>query len=407
MMRALLIGMVCLACSSGTQTLARERGDTSGTPDPAFPDDLLEPWHGGPAYYGKWPRGLSTDAAYFPIGVWMQNPANARRFRDAGINLFLGLWEGPTEEQLAGLASEGIRTICDQAGVWQSHVTNSLIAGWLSEWGPDNAQERADGGYDPCIAPSEVTARLRNITVRDSTRPTLLGFGRGVADPEWVGRGECTGRTEMYAEYARDADIVAFNSYPVNSRQELSLVAQGVDNLRAYTNYRKPVFVTLEASSIDGVVRPTPLQIRAMVWMVLIHGAAGIHYYCHHFAEPFNETDCLDDAATELALTALNQQLRELSPVLNRPSVVNGIRVTAAGANSRVDVMLKRQADATYVFAVEMNGRATSVSFALDRFPALASAQILEEPRAIEVVNGTFTDELPAYGARAYRIFAR
>ena len=31
---------------------------------------------------------------------WMQNPVNATRFRDAGINLFIGLWNGPTEEQL-------------------------------------------------------------------------------------------------------------------------------------------------------------------------------------------------------------------------------------------------------------------------------------------------------------------
>jgi hypothetical protein len=398
-----------LACSSrGAQTLAWETaGGAPGIADPAFPGDQLEPWHGGPTYYGKWPRGLSTDAAYFPLGVWMQNPANARRFRDAGINLFLGLWEGPTEAQLAGLLSEGVRTICDQKGVWERHLEDSTIAGWMADWGPDNAQERDDGGYDPCIPPSEVTANVRAIAANDATRPVLLGFGRGLADSEWVGRGECTGRTDMYAEYAREADVLGFHSYPVDSKQDLSLVAHGVDHLREYTEYRKPVFALLEASIIDESPRPTPAQIRAMVWMALVHGAAGIQYYCHHFTEPLNETDCLDDAPTERTLTAINRLIRELAPVLNRPSVINGVAVRVSGVGNRVDVMLKRQADATYIFAVEMNGRATTATFELTRFSPAATAQVLEENRTIEVASGAFTDELPAYGARVYRVVPR
>ena len=40
---------------------------------------------------------------HFPIGVWLQNPANAPRFRAAGINTFVGLWQGPTEAQLDAL----------------------------------------------------------------------------------------------------------------------------------------------------------------------------------------------------------------------------------------------------------------------------------------------------------------
>ncbi|HET9957959.1 MAG TPA: hypothetical protein VFQ61_25855 [Polyangiaceae bacterium] len=406
------VAIVALACSSGTQTLAweGEGQGSAGSPgivDPAFPEDLLEPWHGGPSYYGKWPRGLWTDTAHFPIGVWMQNPDNAQRFRDVGINLFLGLWEGPTDEQLAGLLEQGVRTICDQKGVWQSHLEDSTIAAWMSEWGPDNAQERAGEGYDPCIPPSDVTATIREIAARDATRPVLLGFGRGLADPEWVGRGECTGRTDMYPEYAREADVVGFHSYPVNSSQQLLLVAQGVDNLREYTDHRKPVFALLEAASIDGKVRPTPEQIRAMVWMVLIHGAAGIHYYCHHYADPFNETDCLDDAPTASTIASLNRLIGQLAPVLNRPTVTNGVMVRLVNSGNRVDVMLKRQADATYLFAVEMLGRATSVTFELQRFPAAAQAQVLESERSLDVTNGVFIDQLPAYGVRVYRVVPR
>jgi hypothetical protein len=120
-----------------------------------------------------------------------------------------------------------------------------------------------------------------------------------------------------------------------------------------------------------------------------------------------NETDCLDDAPTERTLTALNRLIRELAPVLNRPSVINGVSVRVSGTGGRVDLMLKRQADATYVFAVEMNGQATTVTFELARVSAAATAQVLDENRTIEVAEGAFTDEFPAYGARVYRVVPR
>ena len=61
--------------------------------------------------YAEWSNGPSPDADYFPIGVWLQDPANAARYRAAGINLYVGLWQGPTEEQLAALAAAGMRVI--------------------------------------------------------------------------------------------------------------------------------------------------------------------------------------------------------------------------------------------------------------------------------------------------------
>ena len=44
--------------------------------------------------YAQWKNGPSTNADYFPIGVWVQNPKNAERYKAAGINLFVGLWRG-------------------------------------------------------------------------------------------------------------------------------------------------------------------------------------------------------------------------------------------------------------------------------------------------------------------------
>ena len=61
-----------------------------------------------------WSRGPSSDAGYFPIAVWLQSPDKAQRYRDAGFNTYVGLWQGPTEQQLAGLKRAGIQVFCEQ-----------------------------------------------------------------------------------------------------------------------------------------------------------------------------------------------------------------------------------------------------------------------------------------------------
>ena len=69
----------------------------------------------------QWKNGLPESPDYFPIGVWLQSPDNARRYADAGFNLYVGLWEGPTEKQLAALTAAKMRVICEQNEVGLAH----------------------------------------------------------------------------------------------------------------------------------------------------------------------------------------------------------------------------------------------------------------------------------------------
>src|SRR5689334_17072597 len=66
------------------------------------------------APYGQWKNGLPADPGYFPIAVWLQSPRNAERYKAAGINLYVGLWRGPTTNQLADLQKAGMPVICSQ-----------------------------------------------------------------------------------------------------------------------------------------------------------------------------------------------------------------------------------------------------------------------------------------------------
>jgi hypothetical protein len=373
-------------------------------PPPPPAGDTFLPWFGGPAYYGRFSHGVSSSNTYFPIAVWLQSPPNATRYKNAGVNLFVGLWQGPTESQLSALASAGMPTVCDQSGVFQSHLNDTTIRGWLQPDEPDNAQANGSGGYDPCIAPTTIQAGYNRMKANDSTRPVWLGLGRGVADTQWVGRGTCTGRTDMYPEYQKGADILSFDIYPVNEGVPLELVARGVDNLRGWSNNAKPVIADIEASNFDNTTRPSPAQIKSEVWMALVHGAAGIQYFCHRFTPTFSETDCLDNAPTASALASINAQITSLATVLNTQSVANGVTVASSNSSVPVDTMLKRSGGTTYLFAVGMRSGSTTGTFTLARMPATGHTEVVGEGRTLDVINGVFSDSFTGYGVHIYKV---
>jgi hypothetical protein len=239
----------------------------------------------------------------------------------------------------------------------------------------------------------------------DASHPVWLNLGRGVADTQWVGRGTCTGRTDMYAEYQRGGDVLSFDVYPVNEGLALEIVARGVDNLRSWSNFAKPVIADIEGSNFNNTARPMPAQIKSEVWMALVHGPAGIMYFCHRFSPTFSETDCLDNAATAAALPSINSQITTLAPILNTQSVANGVTVASSTSGIPVDVMLKRSGGATYVFAVEMRSGSTTATFTLrGGLPTNGNAEVLGENRSVPITNGVFRDNFSSYGVHLYKI---
>ena len=393
------------ACDHGAQSLGWALAP--GPDGSSLPGDTFVPWPGGPAYYRRWSNGPSSDPTVFPIGVWLQSPSNAGRYAAVGVNTFTGLYMGPTDAQLADLATAHVTTYCDQADAWSTHLADPTIAAWMQPDGPDDAQMNASGGYGPCTDPSVIQASYAGFVAADPTRPVYLGLGRGVPDPQWVGRGTCTGRTDMYPEYVKGGDLLSYHVYPHDDGVPLELVAAGMDNLAGWSGSAKPIAPTIEASDIDGKGRPTPAELRAQVWMSLVHGAAGIQYFCHRFMPTFDETDCIDDAPTAAAMTAIDGELHDLASVLNTASVANGVTVASSAADIPVDVMLKRHERATYLFAVEMRGGATTATFTLRALPPSSTVEVIGEGRTLSVAAAagvTFTDDFSGYGVHLYHV---
>jgi hypothetical protein len=357
-----------------------------------------------------WTNGVVASANQFPIAVWLQNPSNAERYKAAGINLYVGLYRGPTEEQLAALSRAGMRVICSQNTRSLAFTNNPTIVGWMHGDEPDNAQSLGQGkGYGPPILPEVIVRNYERIRANDPSRPVLLNLGQGVAFDNYIGRGVRRRHLEDYPEYIKGCDIASFDIYPVVHESaevtgKLEFVAKGVERLREWSHGEKVVWNCIECTRISNVERKaTPEQVRAEVWMSLIHGSRGLIYFAHQFKPTFREAALLDDAEMLRAVTGINQQIQELAPVLAAPSVTNLVTVQSAG-DVPVASMVKQHNNATYVFAVAMRDKATRCAFKLAGANKNAQVEVLGESRTLSASNLQFNDEFQPYGVHIYRV---
>ncbi len=360
--------------------------------------------------YSQWENGPPRDPGFFPIAVWLQDPKNAPRYKAAGFNVYVGLWKGPTEKQLALLKQAQMPVICAQNDVGLKHKNDPTIIGWMHPDEPDNAQPIGGGKYGPPIPPESIVASYEKFRAADPTRPVLLNLGQGVAWDGWVGRGVRTNHPEDYPRYIAGCDIVSFDIYPVVSTRpqvtgKLWLVPFGVDRLRNWSRDEKIVWNCIECTRISNPnVKPTPRQVRAEVWMSLVHGSMGLIYFVHQFKPKFIEAGLFADPEMLRAVTRINEQIHTLAPVLNSPSTPG--RATVASSNPRVpiDIMVKTHNGALYIFAVAMRDGQARATFSIPGVGENARAEVLGEGRTIAIANAQFSDRFENFDVHLYRI---
>jgi hypothetical protein len=376
----------------------------------------------GASGYARWQNGPGQDAARFPIAVWLQEPRNAARYQALGVNLYVALWEGPTAEQIAELKRHSMRVICDQNAYALTHLDEKTIVGWMHGDEPDNAQSMGQGqGYGPPIPPEKIIAAYRQIKAKDPARPVMLNLGQGVAWDGWYGRGVRTNHPEDYARYVQGGDIISFDIYPaVHDKPavagKLWYVARGVERLRGWAGGGRLVWDCIECTRIGNAkTKPTPEQVKAEVWMSIIHGAQGIIYFCHQFQPRFIEAGLLADEEMARAVRAINREVQGLAEVINSPALAGAAGVTASPAEVSPDMArllgsqpialaARKHRGATYLFAVRMEGSPAKGEFQVAGMHGAATVRVIGEDRSIPVREGRFEDDFAPHAVHLYRV---
>lgn len=356
---------------------------------------------------------LNMDPDFFPIAVWLQDPSNAEAYKTGGINVYVGIWKGLDQEKLNKLKRAGMRVICDQNAFGLENTDERTIFGWMHGDEPDNAQmNRTTGKYDPCIDPGIIIRSYDEIKKNDPSRPVYINLGQGVSYLNYIGRGKCRGNIEQYKVstngYLRGCDIASFDIYPVNNtdeetRNNLWYVPKGIDSLRSWVNYSKPVWCWIECTKIAGnrSRKPTTAEVKSEVWMALIHGANGFGYFCHSFTEPEDDAALLHDQVMFTAVKAINEQVTLLAPVLNSPEAVGFASVRSSNPAIPVDISAKHLNNTDYIFAVGMRCGFTTATF---KVQSGSVAEVIGEGRMIRISDGMFSDDFSPYEVHLYRI---
>ena len=368
--------------------------------------------------YAAWSRGIPHDPTFFPIGVWLQGSWHAAELHQLGINVYIGNNAGTdalAATDLATLKSQSLYAILGQDSVGLANIDDPTIVGWwMDPDEPDNAQPTADGGgYGPPVAPATLVSRYNAYRAADPTRPVYLGLGQGVAYDNWEGRGS---NAPPESAYVPASDIIAFDIYPYNNCSgdanekvtcgQFWLNALGVDRFHQWSNRSQAAWTVVETTVIaaNTTAGPTPAQTRSEVWLSLIHSANGISYFIDTWNPSFREDGIFADMAMVKAVTALNQQITSLAPVLNSADIPNLVAVTSSNAATPIDTMVKAGATSLYVFSAVSRPGTTMGSFTINGMTGSGAATVLGESRTVSIAAGTFTDSFAANDVHLYQI---
>jgi len=358
----------------------------------------------------------SGGSKFFPIAVWLQSSENAVSYKqDGGINMYVGLWRQLDQKQFDQLRSAGLKLICEQNDFGLGKKSDPTIFAWMQGDEPDNAQwNDKTKTYDPCIKPEEIINYYEKIKEKDPEHPFYLNLGQGVTYINWVGRGECKGRTDMYSiannGYLKGCDIASFDVYPVNSddpnvQNNLWMGAKGIDSMKVWSNNSKPIWTWIETTRIgkDSHRKPTVNEVKTQVWMALIHGAKGIGYFCHSFYPDSDEAALLHDKTMLASVREINNQISSLASVLNSNNSAAHAMVKSSNSNVPIDIMTKFYENSTYVFAVAMRNDPTNGTF---KVTSGEQVEVIGENRTLKISNEQFEDQFGGYEVHLYKINA-
>ncbi|NLF31645.1 MAG: hypothetical protein GX591_12250 [Planctomycetes bacterium] len=393
--------------------------------------------------WSQWER-MPQGQDFFPIGVWAQDPRHAAQYRAMGVDYYLALFGGPTPEQMAALREAGMATVCDFNDYARENLLDDpLVWGWMhgdepdlahvyprdtlmgpggmdilkQHWPEVHAALVAEGktyeGWGMGANPLDLQADYAAIKEADPTRPVLIQLSKAVAlEGKIAGRGDHSGRLDLYPGYMAASDLVSFDIYPVayGDADKLWQVPRGLDNLRAWGAGERPIMAILEAGFGDSQYANQAQQ-RAQAWMAINHGASSITWFCHRWmmvdGRNTNVSTAMPITEPQVgqAVKAINDEIHGLAAAINSPVLDGAATVETSNPDVPVEMTARRHGGATYLFAVSMTSGTTDATFTVPGAADGATVEVLNEGRTLTVKDGRFSDAFASdFDVNLYRI---
>jgi len=382
-----------ISLSAPTPSLAPTPAPTVATPPTTVVPSgsvTLRQVDGGTGYYGKYLHGLPTASSFFPIGVWFESvlsSSDTATDAQAGINTYVAI---TSNSSLSTVTNSGMNLITEETSPLNNgsllndevDMTSGPGAGYTVmeaaiRNAPAGVMTYANYGKGVTFWESDAEAATfvgyPNLLSADNywfTDPNICGPSEGGWGP---GTGSALSESDcrLASNYGWTVDRVRSLQQPASSKPVWNFVEVGHP------------FTEDWAPTITGP------QIRAAVWSGIIHGARGVIYFNHNFGGSCLSQHVLRDscgAGVRPTVTAVNQQITALAPILNSP-FVDGL-ITTTG---KVDTAVKVYQGSYYLIAGSAQQGAQSATFA-SKCASATTATVLGENRTVPVTNGRFAD---------------
>ena len=138
--------------------------------------------------------------------------------------------------------------------------------------------------------------------------------------------------------------------------------------------------------------------------MALIHESKRIIYFVDEWKPKFNEAALLSDPEMLKEVTAINQQIISLAPVLNSPTIQGQATVSLDKKDVPIAIMMKQYNNEKYLFAVSMRNNECMATFTIKGVKDRKEVEVIGENQTVSSINGIFKDEFKPYDVHLYKI---
>jgi len=314
-------------------------------------------------------RALLLDGRPFiPVLQWLQCPSLFDSERALGIDVFMGKGCDNTDaDEVAQTAQRGAFSILP-------YSSSVAPLAWRVDDEPDQNHVSV--------------ASIASATKRGHPKLTFVTLTSAFFGP--------THKDVPSAAYARAADVVGFDVYPVYGYCRPDLIWWEADATKALVKLARPgqpVYSWIEAASTSsqwchgrGV---QAAELRAEVWMTLVNGSTAYGYFTHSWTPTYSQFRVAPDVQAEMKRT--DRQVATLTPAL--------LGAPLAVKTEGVEAIARSYAGARYVFAV--NVTRTPVRGQI-RIAGGGTWHVFEEGRTVQASGGSFNDAFAPLGVHIY-----